>query len=72
MSEEIAIPRKRFPYLGMLTVLCIGLLTTFVAFVFVRQNENELILQRGAAVSNLRCRVVESAFRAAVAGRSWL
>lgn len=72
MSDEIAIPRKRFPYLGMLTVLCIGLLTTFVAFLFVRQNENTLILQRGAVVSNLRCRAVESAFRAAVAGRSWL
>ena len=72
MSEEIAIPRKRFSYLGMLTVLCIGLLTTFVAFLFVRQNENELILQRGAGVSNLRCRAVESAFGAAVAGRSWL
>jgi len=72
MSEEIAISSKRFPYLGMLTVLCIGLLTTFVAFVFVQRNESALILQRGETVSNLRCRVVESAFGAAVAGRSWL
>ena len=72
MSEEIAIPSKRFSYVGTLTVLCIGLLTTFVAFVFVRRYENDLMFQRGARVNELRCRVVENAFRAAVAGRSWL
>lgn len=72
MSEQIEIPTRRFPYLGMLTVLCIGLLTTFVAFVFVRRNEAEMIRQRGERVSELRCRVVENAFRAAVAGHSWL
>ena len=32
MSEEIGSTSKRFSYLGTLTVLCIGLLTTFVAF----------------------------------------
>lgn len=72
MSEEIGSTSKRFSYLGTLTVLCIGLLTTFVAFVFIRQNEADMILQRGETVSTLQCHVVESAFRAAVAGRTWL
>jgi CHASE1-domain containing sensor protein len=72
MSEEIPITRRKFPHLGMLTVLFLGLAATFVAYVLVRNNEAKLTLERGAAVSNLRCRVVENAFRAAVAGRSWL
>lgn len=72
MSEEIAIPRRKLPHLGMLTVLFLGLAATFFAYVLVRNNEAKLTVERGAAVSNLRCRVVENAFRAAVAGRSWL
>jgi len=72
MSEEIATKSKRLSYLGTLTVLCIGLLITFLAFCFIRQNETDMILQRGEAVSTLQCRVVENAFRAAVAGRVWL
>ena len=72
MSDEVAIPRRRLPHLGMLTVLFLGMAATFVAYVLVKNNESKLTLERGAAVSDLRCRVVENAFRAAVAGRSWL
>ena len=72
MSKMIAIMTKRFPYLRMLAVFCTGLLTTLVAFVFVRRNEAEMFQQRCETVSELRCRVVENAFRATVAGRSWL
>ena len=72
MSEKIAMPSKRFPFLGTLTVLCIGLLATLVAFVFVRRNDSDMMLQRGKAATDLRCRVVESAFVAAGAGASWL
>lgn len=72
MSEETAVPNKRLPLLGMVTVLGIGLLVTFAAYVLVKQNDDALMDERRATAGYLRCRVVESAFRAATAGRTWL
>ena len=50
----------------MLTVVFLGLAAKWIAYVRVRSNEVKLTLELGAAVSNLCCRVVEIAFRAAV------
>jgi hypothetical protein len=50
----------------MLTVVFLGLAAKWIAYVRARRNEVKLTLELGAAVSNLCCRVVENAFRAAV------
>ncbi|MDB4749528.1 ATP-binding protein [Rubripirellula sp.] len=56
----------------MLTVLFIGLLATFAAVHLVQQNENAMMAERSDAVSRLRCRMVENAFRVAIADQASL
>ena len=71
-DDKILISRKRLPNFGMLIVLIIGLVATFVAYSMVRNNESKLILERGASATDLRCRSVENAFRSMVTSRSWV
>jgi len=72
MSEDNRSSSRSLPLIGMLTVLFIGLLATFAAVHLVRDSENRMMEQRSDAVMRLRCRIVENAFRVAIADQAWL